>query len=99
MERGTRRLRWLVVLVLIVIPVAVYIPVHQAAQHRELAFEINQLEREIQQLEEQIRILNVEVARLESPDRLVEIIEHYTDVKRADEESLVIVTEEESGND
>ncbi|MGM0432620.1 MAG: hypothetical protein ACQEQU_07900 [Spirochaetota bacterium] len=99
MERGTRRLRWLVVLVLIVVPVAVYIPVHQAALHRELAFEITQLEREIQQLEEQIRMLNVEVAELESPDRLIDIVEHYTDVKKADEENLVVVTEEESAND
>jgi cell division protein FtsL len=82
------------VLLLIILPLAVYVPVRQAAENRELAFEVAELEGEIQQLDEEIRKLRVEIAELESPDRVARLIEFYADVEKADEKRILIVTDE-----
>jgi cell division protein FtsL len=88
-----------VVFLLLILPAAVFIPVRQAAQNRELAFEIAQLENEIQELDEQIRQLNAQIAELESPDRISRLIEFYADVRKAEEQDILIVTDKsgESG--
>ncbi len=94
MSGKNRALRWAAAILLLVIPAAIYVPVRQAAVHRELLFTITRLEREILDLDEQIRMLNVDIAQMESPDRLIPLIELYANLKRSTEDTILLITED-----
>ncbi len=93
MKRSWIPVRMAMIALIIVVPLSIYIPVHQAAKYRAVAFEISRIEREIDEIDEQNRVLVGEIAVLSSPDRIIPLAEQDFGEERAEEDDITIIEE------
>ena len=79
------------ILLALLLPALTLFPVHQAALHREMIRELQEIRNEMLAVNEFNRILAVDIAELANPDRISRIAENVLSMKKAEEEDLAIV--------
>ncbi len=83
--------RFIWVLLAVLLPALTLFPVHQAALHRKMIRELDEIRSEMFTVNEFNRVLAVDIAELANPDRISRIAENVLSMKKAEEEDLALV--------